>query len=197
MPERTIQTLPIDQCLEELKAIPDFAPGKVSDFLRDNRVDPATLQPYTFFSPTKYTRNLIFKNDLFEVLALGWGIGQVTAVHNHDNQRGWITVISGKLKAQNYRVLERNPQALTCKLEPTESGVANPGDTATVDEDDNVHQILNLKEWNEPAVSLHIYSKPHATCEVYHLDMGTYTTMQLSYTSMYGKRCGEETVVAQ
>ncbi len=197
MPENTIQALTIDQFVQELQTIPDLTPNKVSDFLKENRVEPDTLQPYIFFSPVKYTRNLIFKNDLFEMLALGWETGQVSTVHDHHNQHGWVTVMSGRLKAQNYRILERDRQARTCKLEPTGSCVATPGDTATVDEDANVHQILNLKEWNESAVSLHIYSKPYSTCEVYNLDRGTYSIMDLSYTSMYGKLCESETVASR
>lgn len=197
MSEHTIRTLRIDEFVQELKAIPDFAPDKVGDYLQRTRVEPATLQPYTFFSPSNYSRNLIFKNDLFEVLTFCWGVGQVSTVHNHDNQRGWVTVSRGKLKAQNYRVLERNPQAHTCKLEPTGSGVVTPGNTAMVDKDENVHQVLNLKEWNENAVSFHVYSKPYTTCEVYQLDRGTYSIMELSYTSMYGKLCEGETVVSR
>ena len=197
MPEHSTQTPGIDEFVQGLQTIPDFAPDKVWKYLEENRVDTATLQPYTFFSPAKYTRNLIFKNDLFEVLAFGWEIGQGTPVHNHDNQRGWVTVATGKLKAQNYRVLEHNSQAHTCKLEPTESGVVTSGGTAAVDKDENVHEIMNLKEWNERAVSVHIYSKPYNTCEFYNLEAGTYVDMELAYTSEYGKLNVSETAVSR
>jgi cysteine dioxygenase len=197
MPEHAIRTLGIDDFVKELQTIPDFAPDKVWKYLQENRVDPDTLQPYTFFSPAKYTRNLIFKNDLFEVLAFCWEIGQATPVHNHHNQRGWVTVSQGKLKAQNYRLLEHDPQTRTCWLEPTESGVVTLGGTAAVDKDENVHQVMNLKEWNERAVSVHIYSKPYNTCEIYNLESGTYMDIELAYTSEYGKLNVSETAVSR
>ena len=57
MLEQTIRTLTIDQYVQELQTIPDFVPDKVSDFLQENRVEPDTLQPYTFSSPARYTRS--------------------------------------------------------------------------------------------------------------------------------------------
>lgn len=197
MGAQEIRQVKIDEFVAGLKAIENFAPDKVSHYLQCHVVHSAALEPYIFFSAARYTRNLIFKDDLFEVLALGWEIGQASNVHNHHDQRGWVTVCAGKLKVQNYRVVERNPQALTCKLEPTGSGLLTPGALATVDREEQVHQVLNLNEWNERAVSLHIYSKPFDTCEVYQLDRGTYGEIELHYTSLYGKLCERETAAAR
>lgn len=197
MGAQEIRQVKIEEFVGGLRAIADFSPDKVSEYLQTHVVHPATLEPYIFFSPASYTRNLIFKNDLFELLALCWEIGQASIVHNHHDQRGWVTLCVGKLAVQNYRVVDRNPQALTCKLEPTESGLLTPGALATVDREEQVHQMMNLKGWNERAVSLHIYSKPFNTCEVYQPDRGTYCEMELRYTSLYGKLCEGETVAVR
>ena len=50
-----------------------------------------------------------------------------------------------------------------------------------------VHKVMNLAEFNQRAVSIHIYSKPFDTCEVYLRDPGTYSDVPLFYTSEYGK----------
>jgi len=50
-----------------------------------------------------------------------------------------------------------------------------------------VHQVLNLPEYNQRAVSIHIYSKPFDSCEVYQLEKGTYGDVPLHYTSEFGK----------
>ncbi len=50
-----------------------------------------------------------------------------------------------------------------------------------------VHQVLNLAEFKQRAVSIHIYSKPFDSCEVYLRDQGTYSDVPLFYTSEYGK----------
>src|SRR5258706_133011 len=37
------------------------------------------------------------------------------------------------------------------------------------------------------AVSIHVYSKPFDTCEIYQREKGTYSDVPLHYTSEYGK----------
>jgi cysteine dioxygenase len=39
-------------------------------------LDPDSLRSYLFFRRTHYTRNLIHRDDLFEVVAIGWEPGQ-------------------------------------------------------------------------------------------------------------------------
>jgi cysteine dioxygenase len=50
-----------------------------------------------------------------------------------------------------------------------------------------VHEVMNLAEFNQRAVSLHIYSKPFDSCEIYSRDKCTYADVPLFYTSEYGK----------
>jgi hypothetical protein len=44
-----------------------------------------------------------------------------------------------------------------------------------------------LAEFNQRAVSIHVYSKPFDTCEIYQREKGTYADVPLHYTSEYGK----------
>jgi cysteine dioxygenase len=46
--------------------------------------------------------------------------------------------------------------------------------------------VLNLPEFKQRAVSIHVYSKPFDTCEIYRRDEGTYADVPLFYTSEYG-----------
>jgi hypothetical protein len=47
--------------------------------------------------------------------------------------------------------------------------------------------VINLAEFDQRAVSIHVYSKPFDSCEVYLRDQGTYSDVPLFYTSEYGK----------
>jgi len=178
--------------IEGLKALPQFTPSEVFEYVKSHPVQPDSLRPYLFFSPATYTRNLIFKNDLFELLALCWESGQVSRIHNHRDQQCWMTVPIGALRAQDFRVLDRDPERKTCRLEPSRSYPITPTQPAEVDVNEPVHQVLNLAEFGERAVSLHIYSKPFDSCEVYFLDKGSYADVPLYYTSEYGKLCPGE-----
>ena len=182
----------------ELEAVPGFQTQAVFDFVKTHPVRPETLRPYLFFSPASYTRNLIFKSELFELIAICWEVGQASRIHNHRDQQCWMAVPIGKLKNQNYRVLDRNPEKTTCRLEASSSFLITPASPLEVDQEEPVHQVLNLAEWKERAVSLHIYSRPFNTCEVYSLEKGTYCDVPLYYTSEYGKpRAGEQAEAAR
>ena len=183
----TARLVGIDEFVKGLAGLPGIAPATVNPFLATHRVRPETLQPYTFFSAASYTRNLIFKNDLCELIAICWEIGQASRIHNHREQQCWMAVPIGKLKNQNYRVTDRDPAKKTCRLTASRSSLITPTSPLEVDQDEPVHQVLNLAEWRERAVSLHLYARPFSTCEVYSLEKGTYCDVPLYYTSEYGK----------
>ena len=50
-------------------------------------------------------------------------------------------------------------------------------------------QVGNLAEWQERAVSLHIYSRPYDRCLSYCRDTDTFKEVQLNYDSIDGKAC--------
>ncbi|OFV85317.1 MAG: hypothetical protein A3D93_00820 [Acidobacteria bacterium RIFCSPHIGHO2_12_FULL_67_30] len=185
--EEAARLVGIDEFVKGLAGLPGIAPATVNPYLAAQPVRPETLQPYTFFSAASYTRNLIFKNDLFELIAICWEIGQASRIHNHREQQCWMAVPIGKLKNQNYRVVERDPAKKTCRLTASHACFITPTQHLEVDQGEPVHQVLNLAEWKERAVSLHLYSRPFSTCEVYSLEKGTYCDVPLYYTSEYGK----------
>lgn len=186
----------MDEFVEGLKGISNFEPDKVWGYVQAHQVLPETVKPYCYFSPACYTRNLIFKNDDFELLAICWEIGQVSRVHNHRDQMCWMTVPMGKLKTQNYAVRDKDLKKQTCRLEPTDTYLITPEAPAQVDPEHPVHEVLNPEEFGERAVSLHIYSKPFDSCEVYQPERGSYCDVELCYTSEYGKLCDGETTAS-
>ncbi len=44
-----------------------------------------------------------------------------------------------------------------------------------------IHRIRNLAEWNEPAVSLHVYSRPIDSCVVFDMDAQRCYRRELKY----------------
>jgi len=182
----------IDDFVGGLKGVREFHPRKVFDYIKTHPVEPQTLKPYLLFSRASYTRNLIFKNETFELLAICWDVGQVSRIHNHRDQQCWMMVPMGKLKNQNYRLVARDAKTQSCRLVPSTELLITPESPLEVDQKEPVHQVLNLAEWNERAVSLHIYSRPFNTCEVYFLDKGTYCDVPLHYTSEYGQQVAGE-----
>ncbi|HKA19129.1 MAG TPA: cysteine dioxygenase family protein [Blastocatellia bacterium] len=192
--ETTVDIVSIDQFVAGLCAIPeeDFRPGIVYDYLRNRVVDQNSLEPYTFFSKNHYTRNLIFKNDLFELLSICWEVGQVSQVHNHHNQNCWMSIPTGRLRVQNFRVLDEDHSRWYCRLEKTDGFDIHQTLPAEVNPEEPVHQVLNLPEFNQRAMSLHIYSRPFDRCLVYCCETNEYREVPLHYSSEYGKLCPDE-----
>jgi cysteine dioxygenase len=191
---RPVEVLAVDDWVKKLASIPekDFTIGQVLEFTTRNGVDPQSLSPYLFYARSHYTRNLIFKCELFEVLAICWESGQVSRIHNHRGQNCWMVTPIGRLRVQNFRVSDRDAAHGQCRLSPTSAYDMDATHPAVVQPSEPVHQVLNLREFGQRATSLHIYSHPYSSCEVYQLESGAYSDVPLHYTSEYGKLSREE-----
>src|SRR5438105_9170449 len=55
-------------------------------FLTSTPVAPDTLVRYLAWDRQHYTRNLIDKTPLYELVAICWEVGQASSVHNHRDQ---------------------------------------------------------------------------------------------------------------
>ncbi len=158
-------------------------------YMRENPIDPETVQPYLFWNTQHYTRNLIDKTDLYELLAICWDVGMRSSIHNHKGQNCWMAAPIGRLAVQNYRVLAEDLPAHSCNIVPTDVVEITPTNPVAVDPANPVHDVRNPREWSERAVSLHVYSRPFDSCIVYSVEQGTCGEIGLNYTSIYGKLC--------
>jgi cysteine dioxygenase len=158
----------------------------VRELLRTSPVDPQSLESYLIWDRQHYTRNLIDKTPLYELLAICWETGQGSSIHNHKEQNCWMAVPIGKLLVQNYRVVQQNLESGTCDIEPSDVIEMNPTSPAAVDPGHPVHKVYNPQEFGERAVSLHVYSRPYDSCVVYSQEQHKCGEIQLSYTSEFG-----------
>lgn len=181
----------VQELVQGLTAIPDdqFVCEPVYEFLSANPVDVESIQKYLHWSPHFYTRNLIYKDERFEMMAICWDVGQVSRVHNHYDQRCWMTVPIGKLKGQNFAVDSIDESTGHCKLGETDTFELSECLTAKIELEQPIHQILNLAEYETRAVSIHIYSKPFDRCISYCRVTDTFKEVELFYTSIDGKLC--------
>ena len=180
----------IQDFVTELRKFPEPAfnrTDQIVGFLQSAPVAPDTLAPYLTWDRQHYTRNLIDKTPLYELIAICWEIGQVSSVHNHRDQNCWMAVPIGRLLVENYRVITQNIEQGRCQLETTETLEMNPACPCAVDPLEPVHRVYNPREFNQRAVSLHVYSRPFDTCVVYSPEQGTCGVIKLHYNTEYGK----------
>ena len=190
MHTRTSRQVSIQDFASELRKFPEAAfaaTPQILEFLSSTQVDPGTLAPYILWDRQHYTRNLIDKTDLFELISICWEVGQASSVHNHRDQNCWMAAPIGRLQVENFHLVGQDVDAGKCELKTTDTVEMNPNQPCAVDPSDPVHRVVNPREFNERAVSLHVYSRPFDTCVVYSPDQGTCGVIDLHYTTIFGK----------
>ena len=186
----TTKTVSIQKLVEELRKFPEsafIATEPLRQFLEQNPVDAESLAPYLNFDRQHYTRNLIDRTPLYELMAICWEVGQASSVHNHRDQNCWMAVPIGRLQVENFHLVHQDIAGGTCRLEPLNTVEMNIAHPCAVDPADPVHRVLNPREFNQKAVSLHVYSRPFDTCVVYSPEQSTCGEIRLHFNTEYGK----------
>jgi cysteine dioxygenase len=180
----------IQDFVSQLRTLPESAfeeTEQVRKFLQDTPVNAESLAPYLTWDRQHYTRNLIDKNPLYELIAVCWEVGQASSVHNHRDQNCWMAVPIGRLLVENFHVVHQDMTMGTCNIKATETVEMNISQPCAVDPEAPVHRVFNPREFNQRAVSVHVYSRPFDTCVVYSAEQGTCGEIELHYTTEYGK----------
>jgi predicted metal-dependent enzyme (double-stranded beta helix superfamily) len=180
----------IESLVEKLRALPRSAfdeTEQVRSLLEQMPVDEASLAPYLTWDPQHYTRNLIDKTELYELLAICWEVGQCSSVHNHRDQNCWMAAPIGKLLVENFHLGFQDLEAGKCRLRASNTVELSAQNPCAVDPREPVHRVVNPREANQRAVTLHVYSRPFDTCVVYSPEQGICGDIELHYNTVFGK----------
>ena len=167
----------------------------LSNYLAHYTLSQEAIDQYQHWSDEKHTRNKIFRNDAIEAMLICWNIGNRTPLHTHNGQLGWMTMLQGRLLVENFRLRECNkPEnqevvGMDClagasyiDMEALDTELVAPGGALnTVDKHHTIHRISNLPEWNQRAISLHIYARPIDSCVVFDLEASRCFRRDLKY----------------
>src|SRR5712672_956879 len=137
------EPVPIHDFVAELKKFSEPAfegIDQIIRFLENTPVLPDTLAPYLSWDKQHYTRNLIDKTPLYELVAICWEIGQASSVHNHRDQNCWMAVPIGKLLVENYHLVHQDLETGVSSLEPADTVEMNLAQPCAVDPADPVHR---------------------------------------------------------
>ena len=182
--------VPIDQLVKELRALPVVAfetIEQVRSLLVRMPVQESSLAPYLTWNQQHYTRNLIDKTELYELIAICWEVGQGSSVHNHRDQNCWMAAPIGRLVVENFHVGFQDIEAGKCQLQASNTVELTAANPCAVDPTEPVHRVFNPREANQRAVTLHVYSRPFDTCVVYSPEQGTCGDIRLHYNTVFGK----------
>ena len=194
------QLLSVENFIEKLRGFEQglITRDSVLDFCASVQVSDASLAPYVHFDEKFYTRNLIYRDDLFEVMTICWQPGQKTAVHTHNGQLCWMIAQRGNLAVVDYKWMgcdhpeNQNVVGLDClagsehtKLEfVREITACTGGQVLTADKLQTIHRLYNH---DEPSVSIHVYSRPIDSCVAFDMEKQACYRRTLAYFSKYGE----------
>ena len=117
----TVKPVPITKLIEGLRQMPEPAfmtTESVRRFLQETPVDADSLAPYLTWDRQHYTRNLIDRTPLYELMAICWQVGQMSSVHNHRDQNCWMAVPIGRLQVENFHLVHQDIAQGSSRLEP-------------------------------------------------------------------------------
>jgi len=142
----------------------------------------ADWREFALFDDAAYARNLVHRDELFEMIVLCWKSGQASPIHNHQGQRCWMTVLDGEIEETIYRLPEAGKRGLITGPRK----IFERGSVAYITDDVGLHRIAPVG--SAPAISLHVYSRPIASCQIYDPESGEVAQRQLAYHSIRGVR---------
>ncbi len=142
----------IQDFVAQLRKFPESAFDEtehIRRFLQDSPLNPDSLAHYLTWDRQHYTRNLIDKNPLYELVAVCWEVGQASSVHNHRDQNCWMAVPIGRLLVENFHVVHQRAVSVHVYSRPFDTCVVYSAEQGTCGE----IELHYTTEYGKPARS--------------------------------------------
>ena len=177
MPPPSIEHLVLD-LIEEFRT--DARGRRAAQLLSAYAAAHEDWRRFALFRPDAYTRNLVARNEWFEMLVLCWSPGQESPIHDHADQHCWMAILDGLVEETQFDF----PDAPGTPLRERTTRVFQRGKVAYIHDDIGLHRVRPSA--GSGGVSLHLYSKPIDTCRVFDPATGRVLERSLLYHSIQG-----------
>jgi len=147
-----------ESCCREVKqALIDAIEG------RDLTLPDAYLQP----APDRYARRLLHRDPAgrYSVIAMVWGPGQHTPLHDHAGIWCVECVYRGRIQVTSYAVRGGNPETGIVQFERQTEITAGPGEAGALIPPFEYHVIANADPTT--SVTIHVYGGDMTHCHVF------------------------------
>jgi cysteine dioxygenase len=156
-------------------------PVRVAAALREVRIDERTLAPYLTWAPGRYTRNLVARDEAFELIAICWERDARSAIHDHADSDCAFVLQSGAISCENFRVAWRDAhQSGPAEVRLTGTRTLREGQIDMRSGHLSVHRVGSS---DGRAITLHVYAKPIDQCMTFDED-GSYAVSRSHYDTI-------------
>jgi cysteine dioxygenase len=104
---------------------------------------------YININDETYNKEVVFRNDIFEIIIITWGKNQGADVHDHADNGCWMKILDGSLEEKLY---DKDLNILN-------TNILKKGAMGFMNNDKGYHSISNTNDGI--TVSLHIYNPPN------------------------------------
>jgi len=141
-------------------------------------------QDYCFFEPgLSYTRNLVFRNQDFNLMVICWAQGQSSRIHDHPTSNCVMKILAGQLTEVRFDWPSSDQSEMVVK----ETKILKTNDVGFMSDSIGLHRMEN-HDHAMPAISLHLYSPPYNECTVFDQRTSQQSKSSVCFTSVEGKR---------
>jgi predicted metal-dependent enzyme (double-stranded beta helix superfamily) len=144
---------------ELIQLLSESSKTHYNTLLKNFNFDAIDFKAFESWSSKKYTRNCMYKDELFELILLCWNEGQETSIHNHDGEDCWVYLLEGEMEEVFYSMDSFNH----LKKEYSQSIV--PQQLSFMNDKIGFHKLKN--SFTGTSMSLHLYAKPIEQCHFY------------------------------
>ncbi|MEO0421417.1 MAG: cysteine dioxygenase family protein [Pseudomonadota bacterium] len=114
----------------------------------------------------RYARRLMHRSDElgYAVIAMTWGAGQRTPIHDHCGMWCVEGVWQGCIEVEQYECMERKDEF--CRFEPRGCMQACAGSAGSLIPPHEYHTIANAED-DRAAITVHVYADHMTTCNIF------------------------------
>ncbi|KHN74320.1 Cysteine dioxygenase 1 [Toxocara canis] len=157
----------------------------VKDVLRAYSSNPTDWIKFAKFDDHKYTRNLVDAgNGKYNLMALCWGPGMGSSIHDHANSHCFVKILHGELLETRYKW--PSDETIQEPLVKTSATVCSTNEVSYICDEIGLHRMENPSHSNN-AVSLHLYIPPYQHCNSFDQKTGRKIKCPVTFYSKYGK----------
>jgi cysteine dioxygenase len=147
--------------LAELDQYPARVPlAALGDWLARTELTLDDVRPFLRFSDERYVRNLMHAGPGYQALVLCWRSGQRSPIHDHTGSSCGVKVIQGVATETTFA---SGPNGMVYAIGSRHL----PAGSTCATQDADMHQMSNLQPAGADLITLHIYSPPLLTMNMY------------------------------
>jgi len=174
----------IERCFEEDEIDVDYMLGVMNAY----KSNPAEWKKYRKFDHRRYSRNLVHAgNGKYNIMALCWGEGQQSSIHDHPTSHCFLKVIEGQMRETQYEWPEEGAEIREDEMKVKEVNDAKLNMTCYINDDIALHRVENPSH-TDPAVSLHLYIPPYDECTIFDDRTSKRGKARVTFFTRFGKR---------